>query len=305
MAYYAYNQGNAGDAIKSFFRKPSALPRLILVNLAVFAVIYLISLFLWLFSAVPRSDVSQIIAGWLAVPSEWSRLVQKPWTIVTYMFLHLGLLHLLFNMWMLYFGGSLFLRYLSDRQMLATYVFGGFSGALVYILSYNFLPVFIQANPYAVALGASASVLAIVVAIAAWVPNYPVDLLLIGRVRIKHIAIALVIIDFFSIQGANPGGHLAHLGGALWGFIYARLMRRGYDPAVVFNFAGVFRRKPKFRTYPGERRQRPETDEQYNMRKQAEQQVIDEILDKIARSGYDSLSNKEKDILFKNSNRRS
>ncbi|HMM10865.1 MAG TPA: rhomboid family intramembrane serine protease [Bacteroidales bacterium] len=300
---YQQRQENFGDAVKRFFRKPSVLPRLILLNLLVFLIVYVVNLILWLFKAVDPESLN-IFAGWLAVPSEPARLIQKPWTIFTYMFLHVGALHLLFNMWMLYFGGLLFLRYLSDRQLLATYIFGGLSGALVYILSYNFFPVFLQANPYAIALGASASVLAIVVAIAAWVPNFPVNLLFIGSVRIKYIALALIIIDFFSIQGSNPGGHLAHIGGAAWGLTYAWLMRRGYDPSVIFNLGWLFKRKIRFKSYPAEKKSRPETDEQYNRRRAEEQKAIDLILDKIARSGYDSLSSREKEILFKSSNKR-
>ncbi len=300
---YQYQQGNFGDAIKRFFGKPSVLPRLILINLFVFLSVYLVNLILWLFK-IGEKDSLNIFAQWLAVPSEPSRLLQKPWTIFTYMFLHLGPLHLIFNMWMLFFGGVLFLHYLNERQLVATYIYGGLAGALVYILSYNIFPVFLEANPFAIALGASASVLAIVVAIAAWVPNYPVNLLFIGTVRIKYIAIALVIIDFFSIQGSNPGGHLAHLGGALWGVAYASLLRKGLDPAVVFNTKSIFRRKARYRAFAGERKDRPETDEQYNRRRAAEQQTIDAILDKIAQSGYDSLSSKEKEILFRSSNRR-
>lgn len=300
---FEHKQSNPGDSIRRFFSKPSVLPRLILANLVIFIFIYFVNLALWLFQ-LSDTDSQNLFAQWLAVPSEPERLLQKPWTIVTYMFLHLAPLHLLFNMWMLYFGGQLFLHYLSERQLLATYFFGGLAGALLYIVSYNVFPVFLQANPFALALGASASVLAIIVGVATWVPNYPVHLLLIGTVRMKYIAIALIIIDFFSIQGSNPGGHIAHLGGAFWGVAYATLMRRGYDPSVIFDFRKFFKRRTRYKAFPGERYSRPETDEQYNRRKAAEQQEIDHILDKIARSGYDSLNSREKEILFKSSNRR-
>lgn len=301
---YPQRDINPADALRRFFAKPSVLPRLILVNLAIFLVVYLTSLFLWLFQ-LNDTTAPNIFAKWFAVPSEPAKLMAKPWTIITYMFLHLGPLHLLFNMWMLYFGGQLFLRYLSERQLLATYIYGGLTGAVVYIAAYNIFPVFLQANPFAIALGASASVLAVLVAIAAWVPNYPVNLLFLGVVRIKYIALVLVIIDFFSIQGSNPGGHLAHLGGALWGISYASLMRKGFDPAALFNIHRVFAPKARFRTFPGETKGRPETDEQYNRRKAAEQQAIDRILDKIAQSGYDSLNSKEKETLFRSSNKKS
>jgi membrane associated rhomboid family serine protease len=296
-------QGNLRDAIKRFYSKPAVLPRLILANLIVFVIIYVVNLISWLFqTSDPGSQ--NILIEWLAVPSEPVRLFHKPWTIITYMFLHLAPLHLIFNMWMLYFGGQLFRHYLSDRQLLATYFYGGFSGALLYIVAYNVFPVFLSANPFAVALGASASVLAIIVGIAAWVPNYPVNLLLFGPVRIKYIAVALVIIDFFSIQGSNPGGHIAHIGGAFWGVLYAFMMRKGYDPSVVFDLLKLRRSRARFKVSSRGHGSRPETDEQYNMRRLAEQQQIDKILDKIARSGYESLNSSEKEILFKSSNRK-
>lgn len=302
----SYHTPNFFDNAKYFFNRKSTLPRLILINLSVFVLVYLIGLIFWLYKMRPDNNLP-FLTYWLAVPSSVTSLLTKPWTIFTYMFLHEGLLHLVFNMIMLYFGGTIFLQYLSEKQLLGTYILGGISGAVFYILSYNTFPVFLEATPHAIALGASASVLAIVIAIAAFVPQYTVNLLLLGPVRLKYLAIAFVVIDIFSIQGNNPGGHIAHLGGAVWGFLYILLLKNNRD---ILSIPSILQRKKKFRvTYKNSTRngapgERPINDEEYNRRKKIEQQEVDKILDKISRSGYDNLTAKEKEILFKNSNRK-
>lgn len=299
-----YQQQNFFDRVRAFFSRKSMLPRLILINVAIFVLAYLSGLLSWLFQ-IETSNGLSFMAEWMAVPSLPANILLKPWTVITYMFFHEGFFHLFFNMLVLYFGGIIFLQYLNERQLLFIYLTGGLSGATFYILAYNFFPVFLTANPVAIAMGASASVLAILIAIAVYVPDYTVNLLLIGQLRLRYLAIIFVLIDIFSIQGGNPGGHIAHLGGAFWGFSFALLLRKGIDVMRPFN-AIVFRRKmkatfknPKIRTKNG----RPITDEEYNTRKAAEQEVIDIILDKIAKSGYDSLSSKEKEVLFRNSHR--
>lgn len=299
-----YQQQNFLDRIRFFFQRKSILPRLILVNIFIFVIAYFTGLISWLFQIEPINGLS-FMADWLAVPSLPAKLIVKPWTVFTYMFFHEGFFHLFFNMWVLYFGGTIFLQYLNERQMLLVYITGGLAGAAFYILAYNIFPVFLSANPVAIAMGASASVLAILVAIATYVPDYTVQLLFIGQLKLRYLAIILVLIDIFSIQGGNPGGHIAHLGGAFWGFIFAILMKNGVDLTQPMNMLG-FRRKMKA-TYKNPKvrsnTNRPLSDEEYNKRRATEQEVIDVILDKIAKSGYDSLNSKEKEILFRNSNR--
>jgi membrane associated rhomboid family serine protease len=295
-----YNNTNFFESVRIFFSRKSVFPKLILINIIVFAIVYLISLILWLFQLNTSSELS-ILTFWLAVPSSVEMLALKPWTVFTYMFLHEGFFHLFFNMLVLYFGGTIFLQYLNERQLLWTYIIGGLAGALFYILSYNFFPVFLKSNPFAIALGASASVLAILVAIATYVPQYTVNLFLIGPVRLKYIALFLIIVDIFSIQGSNPGGHIAHLGGAFWGFLYVFMLKGGKD---ILSVPLIFKRKRKLKTTyrnPAGKPERPLTDDEYSKRKIAEQKLIDSILDKISKSGYDSLSSREKEILFKNS----
>ncbi len=300
-----YQQNNILEQFKHFFTRRSALPRLIIINTAVFLLVYLVNLIIWLFQINPTGLQNGLspLTSLLAVPASLSALAAKPWTVFTYMFLHEGFLHLFFNMWVLYFGGTIFLQYLSQKRLISTYIAGGLAGAFFYVLAYNLFPVFSQLNHVSVALGASASVLAILVAIATYVPQYTVNLLLIGPVRLKYLAIGLVILDFFSIQGNNPGGHIAHLGGALWGFSYVWMLQRGQDVYAIFN--GIFDRKMKVK--PGGKQKtsssRPLTDEEYNAQKAKEQEKIDAILDKIAKKGYSSLTKAEKEILFKSSHK--
>ena len=301
--YNNYGSQRPLDMIADFFRKTSLLPRLILVNMAVFVLVYLVNLVLWLFQIDSVNGLS-VLTRLLAVPSSLTSLISSPWTPFTYMFLHEGFLHLLFNMMVLFFGGTIFLQYLDEKKMFTTYIFGGLSGALFYILAYNTFPVFLEANPHAIALGASASVLAILISIATYVPQYVVHLFFIGPVRLKYIAIFLIVMDIFSIQGNNPGGHIAHLGGAFYGFIFALSLRKGFSfPEIKLPIFDKKRPKTTYRR-PGNFNQRPIDDEEYNKRKAAEQIEIDKILDKISKSGYDSLSKQEKELLFRRSNNR-
>ena len=294
------------ETLKQFFLKKAAFPRLILINVIVFALGYLVHLVLWLFKMDEVGNLS-FMARWFAVPSSITTLLTKPWTVITYMFLHEGFFHLFFNMITLYFGGTIFLMYLNNKQLLWNYLLGGLSGALFYIAAFNFFPVFLEANPFAIALGASASVLAVLIAIATYVPQLTVNLFFIGPVRLKYIAIFFIVIDIFSIQGDNPGGHIAHLGGAAWGFAYALLLRSGTDLLALKRRPRRMKKMKvnKNTSYRQQNNGRPLTDDEYNQKKQAEQQVIDGILDKISKSGYSSLSEKEKAILFKNSNNKS
>jgi membrane associated rhomboid family serine protease len=291
------------DEIRDFFLRGSVLSRLIGINIAVFVVIGLIRVVFFLIDAPSAYDG---LIYWLGVPSSFDILVNRPWTIITYMFLHFDFFHILFNMIMLYIGGRLFKEFLGENRMTGTYLIGGFIGALFFILAYNVFPVFRGVRHLAVAIGASASVLAIFIAIATYKPNYQLPLIIIGRIRLKYIAVFFVVIDLVSIDKGNPGGHLAHLGGALWGFLYVGLLKQGMDPGrAVGNWVkilvGVFRPQPRMKVHY--RSPRPLSDDEYNRQKKQAQKHMDEILDKISKHGYDSLSEKEKEILFKFSNK--
>ncbi len=301
-----YNQQNPFGNLKKFLLQRNMLSRLVLINIGLFLFVSIIGLFLWLFqitSGIEQQHNISPFVYWLAVPSNPGLLIQKPWTLITYMFLHEGFLHLFFNMIILYFGGRIFTEYLNDKKLLSTYFWGGIFGGLLYVISYNSFPVFQEALSYSVALGASASVLAVLVAIATHVPNYYVNLILLGRVRLKHLAIAFVIIDLLSIRGGNPGGHIAHIGGALWGFLYIQLLKKGLNFSSLFSFPSISFRKGPRKTYSNPEYKRPISDEEYNRNRLNDQKEIDRILEKISKSGYASLTKKEKELLFKNSNK--
>lgn len=288
---------NILSEIKRTFSNGSSLNKFLIINVALFISIKLCKLFFYLLN-VP-SDVFVTLTHWLAVPASLSVLLFKPWTLFTYMFLHIEFFHILFNMLMLFWFGRIFTEYLGNKKFISTYILGGLAGALLYIFAFNVFPVFYQIIPSAYALGASASVLAILVAIATYVPNYTMHLILIGPVKLKYIALFLVILDLLSIESGNPGGHIAHLGGAIFGFFYIRQLQKGrnltgwFDKMLDF-FGTSFKPKPKIKVVY----KRKKTDEEFNAEKKLKQERIDAILDKISKSGYESLTKEEKEILF-------
>jgi membrane associated rhomboid family serine protease len=218
------------------------------------------------------------------------------------MFLHERFWHLFFNVWMLWFGGMIFTRFLSQKQLALTYGLGGLVGALFFVLAYNLFPVFETAKYTAVAMGASASVLAILVAAATYKPDYGLNLLLFGQLKFKWLAIAFVVIDLLSISAENPGGHIAHLGGAVFGFVYGHILRKSLGQPSEPKRK---KRKPEMEYTPYEEihdePQVPRSDEEYNYQKAERERDVDAILDKIAKDGYASLTAEEKEFLFKNS----
>jgi membrane associated rhomboid family serine protease len=287
-------QGNLLYGLKNFFLQKNVMSRLMLINVAIWIICLFISVFTWLFNI---SDIS-FVTKLFAVPSDISALAEKPWSVFTYMFLQEEFWHLFFNMLMLYYGGKIFLQYFSDKQLLLTYIFGGLFGALFFILAFNAFPVFENMKGHAFALGSSASVLSILIAAATYRPDYTLNLFLLGQVRMKWVAIVFVIIDFLSITKGNSGGHIAHLGGALWGFLYVSMLKKDFD---IYK---IFKKKAKIRvkTVNSENyHKRPKTDEQYNAERATNQEEIDRILDKISKNGYSSLSDKEKEFLFRQS----
>ena len=287
--------------IKSNFKTGSSFTRLLYVNLGVFLIIKILSAFGFLFKI---NDVNHFIESYLSLPSNLSELVKKPWTLISYMFVHQDFLHILFNMVWLHFGSKLFLQYFNGKQLLSTYFLGGIFGGLIYISAFNIFPVF-QDAPFinSVAIGASASVLAIFIAIATYSPNYIVNLTFIGNTFIKHIAIFLVVLDFLLIEKNNPGGHIAHLGGAIFGFLYINLLRKGVDLSVNFyTFLSYFKFSEKNKLKKiHKKRSSKNNDDIFRNKKSDKQKKINSILEKISKSGYDSLTKQEKELLFKES----
>ena len=286
------------DDIRFQFRTGNILMQLIYINGGVFLAMMVLQVIFYLTGSI---DTFKLLSYYLSIPASPKLLLYRPWTILTHMFVHDGFLHILFNMLWLYFGGNLFLTFHDSKKLLSTYLLGGFVGALFFVLAMNLFPVFSSSVPFAFAQGASAAVLAIVVAVATTAPDYVVRLVLLGPVKLKYIAIFSVIMDILMIPNGNAGGHFGHLGGALFGFVYASQLKNGNDLTVdflrpIFWIREQFSRKNRpIKVVHSKPRSRYEHQEA----KASKQEQIDAILDKIKRSGYDSLSKSEKEILFK------
>jgi membrane associated rhomboid family serine protease len=297
---------NIWDEIKQTFKEGSVITRLIYVNLTVFLVVRIVYVFLMLF----RVDFD--LLSWLALPSDLRMLAFRPWTVFTYMFLHYDFLHILFNLLWLYWFGKIFTMYFDEKKLLGTYIMGGLFGGLFYVLAYNFFPAFQEVAQTGILLGASASIIAIVIAAAIYAPNLQMNLLLIssifGPIKIIWIALFSVLIYFLGVSGQNAGGNIAHLGGAFWGFVYMSRLKRGKDLISGFNnflfsLGKLFKRRNRLRVSYRRDNVQKMTDWEYNKKKKAEKENINQILDKIGKSGYDSLSKHEKEVLFRMGNK--
>ena len=235
--------GNFISDLKNRFNRGNISLQFIYINVGVFVVTSLVSVFLLLFN---WDAVSWL--NYLELPAWIPQFGAQPWSIFTYMFMHVGVLHLLFNVLWLYWFGELFLSFFSARHFRGLYILGGLCGGLLYILAYNVFPYF---EPYVYGsylLGASASVLAIVVATAVRQPEFRVNLMLIGVVRLKYVALFMVVTDLLFVTSGNGGGHIAHLGGALAGWWFAWSLQNGHDITRWINqifdwFSGGFKFK--------------------------------------------------------------
>jgi len=302
---------NLSDEFKRFFRSGSMLSILILINFAVWILTKVVYVLFYLYNHPDVAQAESWILHYFALPANPGDLASRPWTMFSYMFLHINFWHIVFNMLWLFWFGRIFMEYLSSRQLLFTYLAGGLAGGLLYVLAYNIFPVFHTSLEASVALGASASVMAIVTAISFFVPNYSIQMLFIGRIRILYLAILLFVFDFIAIPAGNAGGHIAHIGGAFFGYSFSLYLRKtkysystGAFTSLLKNIGRVF--KPRFKmsaTHPYSGR--PKTDEDYNAEKKLYQKKIDTILEKISRGGYDSLTKEEKDFLFRSSGKNS
>lgn len=282
------------------FQQATMLKKLIYVNVGTFIVVQLALIILKLCAVE-----APVWLSFLELPSNLNALAIRPWTVITYMFLHTDVLHILFNMLCLFGFGQLFLLCFSPKQLFGVYIFGGIAGAVVYIAAFNLFPYFALVKDSTLLLGASASIMAIIVAVATYSPDYVVSLFLLGRIKLKYIAIITFLISLLSVTGNNAGGELAHIGGALLGFGFAKRMRAGKDITRQFNLfidriISLFERKPRKFKVTGTR---PKTDKEYRTEKRDNDAELNRILDKIKRSGYSSLSGDEKKTLFDRSNK--
>lgn len=284
------------------WRSGGMVVKLIMINAGVFLFLRIFDLVFWL-----GGNEGPNILRWLQSSSDLSTLVRTPWTVVTYMFTHWDLFHIFFNLLILWFIGRIFEDLLGPRRLLGNYLLGGFVGLALFIISYNLFPAFQRQLGVSI-LGASAGVMGVFIGLAAYRPDLELHLLIFGRVRLKWLALIYILIDLISVRNdVNSGGHIAHLGGALYGYLAARQLARGNDWSLDFinaidRFFGLFRRKnkvPKLRVEKKFVRSTVSNDIAYNAAKRDKQARVDAILDKISRSGYDSLSKEEKDFLFK------
>lgn len=286
--------GDIFTNLKQNFKVGDVLTKLIYINVGIFVLIRLVSVFLMLFNINSTSFLQ-----YLQFPSSPELFLYRPWTVFTYMFTHFDVLHILFNMLWLYWFGKLFLTYWGERQLGGLYVWGGIAGSVLFMLSYNIFPYFQHLANDSYLMGASASVMAIVFAVAFYQKDLEVNLLIVGKVKLIYLAIFTFVIDILAITSSNAGGHLAHIGGALLGIYFAVQIQKGKDLTRPMNrlidwFVNLGKRKPKMKVSY----KRTETDYEYNARKHQEIVDLDSILDKLKRSGYESLSSDEKKRLF-------
>ena len=280
--------------LKNTFRAGNILAKLIYINVGLFILIRLMGVIFLLFN-IPGISFLQ----YLQMPSSPELLLYRPWTVITYMFTHFDFLHILFNMLWLYWFGGLFLNFFSERQLGGLYLLGGIAGAVLFMLAYNIFPYFQTVASSSYLMGASASVMAIVFAVSFYRKDLEINLFLIGRVKLIYLALFTLVIDLLAITSDNAGGHIAHIGGALFGIWFAMRIKKGKDLTAPMNrlldwVVNLGKRKPKMKvTY-----KRAETDYEYNARKNRESADLDAILDKLKRSGYESLSADEKRQLF-------
>lgn len=290
------------DNLKNAFNRPNYELYQIIYVTAVFcigqAVLYL------LFGQNEPESTYKEIMKYIGVSANTSVFFYRPWTIFTYMLPHADIFHVFFNMLILYYFGQLVVEYLGSRKLLVIYILGGITGALFYILAYNFIPFYENRVETSLMIGASGGVLAAVAAAATLLPNFTFYLIFLGPVKIKYIAIFYAVLSMITIQGSNAGGELAHLGGLTFGFLYIKQLQQGNDIGKWFSvfldwLQGLFSKqsniKVSYRSGKSEKKSRTTSKDSSD---KASQEEIDLILDKISESGYDSLSKEEKRKLF-------
>ncbi len=290
--------------IRQRYSSGSLLVRLIFINVGVFLVVKTAMFVFTLLGLAPT-----MVSGLVELPSQWYAVLHKPWTLLTYMFMHGDLMHIFFNMLCFYWFGLIFMEFNTPKQMVALYVLSGLGGAAAYLSAHSVLPAF--AGVHGSLVGASASVLGVIVAVGMRAPNYRLNLLFLGPVALKWVVLPILVLDVVSFDGSNLGGHIAHLGGAVVGLLYALAMKKGFDITsginrVIDALAGVFsrkkpavknQRKPRYH-YSADESHR---DSRSDVRKQfvsEKEERIDAILEKIKQSGYASLTKEEKELLF-------
>lgn len=231
--------------------------------------------------------------NWIALSSDFSVLISKPWTLIGYAFFHHGFGHLFFNMMVLHFSSMLFLTFFNSKQFLGLYLLSALFSGIAFVIGYYFLQL------SSAMVGASGAIMAILVATTTYRPLMHVRLLFFGNVKLWHITAVILVLDFMQFRIENTGGHIAHLAGAFFGFIFIKLLQNGIDLSRILNYPFKKSRRAPFRkvhkNYP---KSAPKPSSRIVVKDKTQQQ-IDEILDKISQSGYDCLTQEEKEFLFK------
>ncbi len=301
------------DDFRSEFNKPNnTLVQLILVNTMVFLALLVLNLTLWMAN---RTGYYSLVTEQLAIPASVEAFLHKPWTLITYSFTHEKPFHILFNMLFLYWFGRLIDEYLGNRRLVGLYILGAIAGGVSYILIYNLVPLFQPEVGASTMLGASAAAYSVAVGAATLLPNYTFHLLFFGPVRIKYIVFFFIVLSMAQSTGPNAGGELAHLGGAAMGFFFIKLLQNGTDLGrpvywIMEGWQNLFRPKPPVKVSYRQRSSASTHATAYSSMaggspsvSMPDQDEIDSILDKISRSGYESLTKEEKQKLFRASQR--
>lgn len=305
------NGGGIVNDFKSAFNRPNNAHRqLIIINVVVFLVLA----FTYVFSTVIGfPDAFAFVHKQFSIPPQFGDFLMRPWTLITYAFAHsLGdIFHILFNMLVFYWFGKLIIEYLGSDKVIVLYVLGAIAGAISYLLVFNLVPFYMQRVDFPGMVGASAAVYAVVVAAATLLPNYTFHLIFLGPVKIKYIAAFYVILSFIGTVGSNDGGNIAHLGGALIGYIYVKQLQSGNDIGgwvlgVTNFFKSFFVKQPPIKvTYKKQKTAKASPNRSTQTKSSSKpsksstsQDEIDAILDKISEKGYESLSKEEKQKLF-------
>tara|TARA_B100000886_G_C20408892_1_gene486081 strand:+ start:825 stop:1691 length:867 start_codon:yes stop_codon:yes gene_type:complete len=274
-------------------KKDNGLIKIILINVSIFIVISFIQVIMTISSL---SSFFNIFVNKLMLPASLNTFIFQPWSIITYFFLHFNFMHILWNMLFLYWFGKIIQDNIGNNALISLYVLGGIIGGFLFMAIYNIIPYYSERVSESLMLGASAGVFSVVVGSATLLPNYSFYLLIIGPVRIKYIALFYVLLSFFDVAGSNAGGEIAHMGGAIIGYIYIKKLQNGIDIGQgVISFINFFNNKPISKM-------REEKD--INIFEENSQDEIDKILDKISKSGYSSLTNEEKERLFDSSKKK-
>lgn len=294
------------DDFKNAFYKPNnGLAQLIIINVSVFVILGILAVISTLTGA---ERVFTIAYKQFTIPAPIGEFLTRPWTIITYSFAHSfsNLWHIIMNMLVLYWFGRVFVDFLGSQKLVNLYVLGAITGGLTYLLAYNLVPWYSdRINMFDGMVGASAAVYAITVATATYWPDHRFYLLFLGPVKIVYIAAFVVFISLLGAVGSNAGGNLAHLGGALIGFIYAKQLAKGSEMGRwVFKsmefIKSFFVKSPKIKVSHRQKKSKSSNSSTTagSTKSSFSQDEIDKILDKISESGYDSLTKDEKEKLF-------